>query len=284
MEKKRTGSSPTLQPFLKWAGGKRKVVPELEKHIPDDFGTYFEPFVGGGALFFSLAGRPTGPPFRRAVLADNNKRLIRTYRAVRDRVDPLIELLLEYKSRHDKDFYYKVRAQDIDRKRDDTSVGAWLIYLNKTAFNGLYRVNSRNGFNVPIGSYANPDICNEQRLRDCSRALRGVDLLHGSFQVVLKLAKPGDLVYFDPPYVPLNDTARFTAYTRGGFGADAQELLRDVALELKRRGVTVILSNHDTPLVRELYARDFTLRTIRVGRAINSKGSARGPVSEVVIT
>jgi DNA adenine methylase len=275
----------TLQPgdpFLKWAGGKRKVVPHLLELMPERCGTYHEPFVGGGALFFRLAvSQPR--PFAAAVLGDGNQRLIRCYRALRDEVEQVIRLLEVYQAAHSEDFFYKLRASDIDAGTD-YEVAAWLVYLNRTAFNGLYRVNRRGGFNVPFGRYKDPVVCHAEHLRACSELLQGVVLNDEGFDAVLGRARPGDLVYFDPPYVPLSSTASFTGYTRAGFGPDDQLRLRDLAIELASGGVTVLLSNHDTPEVRELYgAEHFVLRVVPVPRAINSKGGKRGKVDELVI-
>lgn len=269
-------------PFLKWAGGKRKVVPHLRALMPADFGRYHEPFVGGGALFFTLAAL-SDPPFAGAVLGDGNQRLMRCYRAVRDEVDQVIRVLELHAIAHSKEYFYALRAGDIDGACD-VQVAAWLIYLNRTAFNGLYRVNSSGGFNVPFGKYVDPVICHADHLRACSALLQGVELEHEGFEAVVGRAQSGDVVYFDPPYVPLSETAAFTSYTRGGFGLDDQLRLRDVALELAERDVCVLLSNHDTPKVRELYPADrFELRVVPVARAINSQGGKRGKVDELVI-
>jgi len=269
-------------PFLKWAGGKRKVVPHLKEALPASCSTYYEPFVGGGALFFALAGeRPRR--YRRAVLCDSNARLVSTYRAVRDDVEALIERLVERTNKHCKEYFLQVRAAPRD-EQDDLEVASWLIYLNKTAFNGLYRVNSKNLFNVPFGRYVNPNICPRELLRACSRALQGVDIRCQLFEKAVRAARPGSAIYFDPPFVPLSTTASFTSYTQAGFGPHDQVRLRDVALELKGRGVRVALSNHDTPEVRELYGQGFEIKQVRVARAINSKGDRRGKVGELIIT
>ena len=269
-------------PFLKWAGGKRKVVPHLLELLPERCGCFHEPFMGGGALFFSLAAAKPRL-FDRAVVADGNERLMRCYRAVRDEVEQVIRLLEVYQAAHSEEFFYKLRASDIDQGCD-YEVAAWLIYFNRTAFNGLYRVNSRGGFNVPFGRYKAPVICHAEHLRVCSELLHGVGIEHEGFDAVAERATSGDVVYFDPPYVPLSDTASFTAYTRAGFGPDDQLRLRDLAIELASGGVTVLLSNHDTPEVRELYGPEhFDLRVVPVARAINSKGTKRGKVDELVI-
>lgn len=276
--------SAPAKPFIKWAGGKRRLLQELRLDIPEAIGRYHEPFIGGGALFFDQARRhqPGSAPW--AVLSDANRRLIRTYRAVRDAPDRLIERLRERKATHDRDQFYAVRALDPDSFVDDVEVAAWFIYLNKTAFNGLYRVNRKGRFNVPLGKYANPNICDEDGIRAASAALQGAELHHESFENVEHRADPGDVVYFDPPYVPASKTSSFTDYTRDGFTLEDQTRLRDVAAALKMRGVCVILSNSDTPVVRELYGQGFDLRQVSCGRSINSKAKKRGRVGELIIT
>ncbi len=263
-----------LRPFLKWAGGKRSLVDQFRPHIPSQFGRYYEPFVGSGALYFNL--RPG-----RASLCDNNQRLIRTYLGLRDDPDGVIALLKSYP--HDRDFYLELRARDIDAG-NDIEVAAWFIYLNKTGFNGLYRVNSKDGFNVPFGDYKRPNICDEPRLRACAKQLRGVTIRCVDFKTAACRARRGDLVYFDPPYVPLSATSSFTAYTRDGFDMDAQERLRDLALELAGRGVYVLLSNSAAPAVKKLYRGPrFQVIPVRTRRSINCQGSGRGKLTELLI-
>jgi DNA adenine methylase len=254
------------------------------RYVPERFNRYIEPFVGGGALFFALAprlpvlsGDPAAP---RALLADVNERLVRTYSGVRDSVDEVIERLREY--RHDEQCYYQVREKQIDAG-GDAEVAAWLIYLNKIGFNGLYRVNRQNRFNVPFGRHKNPTICDEVTLRACSRALRGVDVRVADFEVAAAQARPGDLVYFDPPYVPLSMTSSFTSYTSGGFDTQCQIRLRDLALRLKREGVHVLLSNSSAGLVRDLYQADFDIIEVSATRLVNSKATRRGAITELVI-
>ncbi|MDP6931376.1 MAG: DNA adenine methylase [Myxococcota bacterium] len=273
------------RPFLKWVGGKRSLVTRLREHLPAHVRRYYEPFVGGGALFFSLAQEGPGSTLgtARPTLSDRNERLIRTYRAVRDQVDPLVECLQDHASHHSKEFFLELRDREIDRETDDVAVAAWLIYLNRTAFNGLYRVNSKGRFNVPFGRYVRPRICDEDNLRACSRILQGVELRVAAYDEATEGARARDLVYFDPPYVPVSTTSSFTSYTRDGFTLDDQVGLRDLALELKDRGVHVVLSNSDTPTVRELYDQGFQWRPVAVKRAINSVGSQRGPVGELII-
>ena len=275
--------SPAPKPFIKWVGGKRRLVPELLRQAPEDFGRYHEPFVGGGALFFGLAEEHAGRE-RWASLSDTNLRLVRTYRAVRDDVEGLIARLRDYAEAHDKDQYYAVRALDVDRMEHDADVAAWFIYLNKTGFNGLYRVNRKGDFNVPMGRYKNPNICDGDNLRACSRALHGVDIRQEGFERAAARAVAGDFLYFDPPYVPASATANFTAYTSDGFGYAEQERLRDVARDLKSRGARVILSNSDTPPVRSLYQRGFAKRQVMMTRAVNSRASKRGGVPELLIS
>lgn len=262
-----------LKPFIKWAGGKRSLLPQIVPHLPEKFRRYHEPFLGSGALFFYL--RP-----RLASLSDTNARLIRTYQGLRDEPDRVIELLSSYP--HEKEFFLKMRGLDID-EQDDAAVAAWFIYLNKTAYNGLYRVNRKNRFNVPFGRYKNPVICAESVLRACAKTLRRADLVHGDFEERARRARKGDLVYFDPPYVPLSATSSFTAYTSSGFDMDAQVRLRDVAVALRRRGVHVLISNSSADAVRELYQEGFDLVEITARRSINSRGDGRKAICELLI-
>ena len=264
------------RPVLKWAGGKRQLLPELLRRLPAAFGAYHEPFVGGGALFFALAAQGR---VGRASLSDANPSLIDVYLALRDEVEAVIAHLRQQK--HDRDHYYAVRAL----RPEDLSLperAARIIYLNKTCYNGLYRENRAGQFNVPFGRYTNPTICDEPNLRAASAVLQGVDIAQRHFATVLDYARPGDLVYFDPPYDPLSATANFTGYDRRGFGPDDQRQLRDVFAELGRRGVRAMLSNSDTPFIRELYA-GFPLEQVFVGRAVNSRVEGRGKVAEVVV-
>jgi DNA adenine methylase len=260
-------------PFVKWAGGKREILPALLPHIPSTFRTYFEPFVGGGALFFHLA--PRG-----AVLSDSNERLIRAYHGVKNDVDRVVALLRTYPDT--KEFYLELRAANADAGTD-AQVAAWLIYLNKTGYNGLYRVNSRNIFNVPYGDHQKANFRDEPTLRACSRALAGTTLKCADFETVTESAVEGDLVYFDPPYVPRSVSSHFTSYTSSGFGPSEQERLRDVALRLKRRGVQVRLSNSATALIERLYSRDFELIPVLARRRVNRDGEGRGEIKEYLI-
>ncbi len=270
--------SPTVaaRPVLKWVGGKGRLLPELLARLPQTFEAYHEPFVGGGALFFALAGAGR---LERVYLSDANAALIDVYLALRDDVEGVIAALQPH--RYERDHYYHVRAQ----RPDDLSLperAARIIYLNKTCYNGLYRENRAGQFNVPFGRYKNPTICDEPNLRAVSAVLQGVDIARRRFDSVLGYAKKGDFVYFDPPYVPLSPTANFTTYDRAGFGPDDQRQLRDVFAELARRGVRAMLSNSDTPFVRELYA-GFRVEQLFAARAVNSKANSRGKVAELLV-
>jgi DNA adenine methylase len=266
-------------PFLKWVGGKRQLLPELFAAIDElgPFDGYHEPFVGGGALFFALraAGRLRG----RVVLSDANPELVDTWLGVRDHVEEVIALLNAHTRAHGERHYYATRKECFD-----TIPGraARVIYLNKTCFNGLYRLNSKGQFNTPMGRYADPTICDEENLRACAAALAGVEILHASFEGVLACARAGDLVYFDPPYVPLSATSSFTAYAKGGFGPPEQARLAEVFAELVARGTRTLLSNSMTPEVRELYGR-FGVRAVLANRAVNSKAERRGAIEEALV-
>ena len=227
-------------PFIKWAGGKRSLIPSLAPHIPERIGTYWEPFVGGGAVFFTMANR-----MDRAVLSDTNEELIVTYQTVKNDVDALIEALRAHATRHDDDGYYlRVRAME---PTAPVEIAARFIYLNKTCYNGLYRVNKAGKFNVPKGRYKNPKICNEDGLRAASAVLAKATIRIGGFD---RVVKPGadDFIYCDPPY---DDC--FTEYQAAGFDAADQERLRNAIDGWADAGAQVMLSNSDTPLIRRLY-------------------------------
>lgn len=264
------------RPFLKWAGGKGQLLPELLARLPGTFGAYHEPFVGGAALFFELRARGR---LSRAVLSDANPVLVDTYTAIRDDVEGVIAALGAH--RYDRDHYYTVRAWD-PATLPAAGRAARVIFLNKTCFNGLYRENSRGQFNVPFGRYANPRFCDGENLRAVSRALQGVEIRREEFGGVLDRAVAGDLVYFDPPYEPASATASFTAYHKGGFGRDQQQALRDVFATLAGRGVHVLLSNSDVPFIRDLYA-GFRIDRVLAARSINSKADRREAVGEVLV-
>ncbi|MCA9601416.1 MAG: DNA adenine methylase [Myxococcales bacterium] len=265
-------------PFLKWAGGKGRLLSQLTPLLPPgaELRRHVEPFFGGGALFF--ARQPS-----RALISDVNPNLIATYRAVRDDVDGVVERLAPLAARHSQTHYYRVRERyNASVNIDEVDRAAMFIYLNKTCFNGLHRVNGKGQFNVPAGNYKNPKILDLDALRAASAALQGADIRCEGFESMLRDARPGDFVYFDPPYAPMSETANFTSYALGGFGAADQIRLRDVYRELDRRGCRLMLSNSDVPFIREIF-KDYRIDTVMAARAINSDASRRGPVPEVVV-
>jgi DNA adenine methylase len=297
-----------VRPFLKWAGGKRQLLPQLRKFVPPQFNGYFEPFVGSGALFFDLAaaGRIGD---RLARLTDINRDLLGTYCAIARESQSVIDALVEHDREHrraPRDHFYRVRDQLFNPWRTPlfgkdghrveeypADLAAMFIYLNRTAFNGLFRLNSRGEFNVPAGRYTDPRICDSDNLRAVSKVLGqpSVTVAYDSFEQVLDQARPGDLLYFDPPYAPLSQTANFTGYTAAGFNDHHQRQLQYVAIELAKRGCYIIVSNSTAPIIRALYdndqaARDAGLRAHRVKarRAINSNASKRGDVAEYIIS
>ncbi len=271
----RTHCNP--RPFLKWAGGKGRLLEQYRRYFPQQFRYYHEPFLGGGAIFFYLQRI-----CRQAVLTDLNAELVNVYRCVRDDVEELIALLQTHQAQHGHDYYYDVRAQT--QWQSSTQRAARLIYLNKTCFNGLYRENSKGHFNVPMGRYKNPRVCDPETLRQASTALQSTDLLCAEFTQVLEQAKtPQDFVYFDPPYHPISATSSFTGYNRYGFRAEDQERLQQTFAQLAACGVKVMLSNSDCEFIRNLY-QDFHIAEIQASRAINSNAKRRGKISELVIT
>lgn len=257
------------RPFVKWAGGKRQLMPEILKYAPADFNAYYEPFVGGGAVFFKIAAGHL------AYLSDANRELIATYRAIRDEVKSVIRLLSTY--RYEKSFFMRVRES---RPESEHEIAARFIYLNRTCFNGLYRVNKLGEFNVPFGRYKDPLICDTENLLACSQALQKATIQYSDFGRTNP--SRGDFVYLDPPYVPVSGTANFTSYTSAKFDDEDQVRLRNLAYGMKARGVHVLLSNADVPRVRELY-KDFEIISVSARRSVNSKPGSRGAVGEVLI-
>jgi DNA adenine methylase len=270
------------KPIVKWAGGKSRLLGELLDRVPRKLGTYAEPFAGGAALFFALASeRARGlRTFDHAVLADRNEELVACYRAVRDDVRGVIGALGAY--HHDRDLFYEVRAQDT-RGMSDVARAARFVFLNRTCFNGLWRVNSGGRFNVPFGKYKNPRILDPDALRAASRALVGVEVRSLDFADVTRDLGKGDFVYLDPPYVPLSRTASFTAYAKDGFSPKDQERLARELKALKRRGARAMLSNADTPVTRALYD-GLALHVVRAPRSISCDGANRGDAGELVVT
>lgn len=264
------------KPFVKWVGGKRQLIDILRANAPQKFGTYFEPFVGGGALTFSMLPK-------KAVISDMNAELINTYLVIRDASDSLIKNLSKHKN--EEAYFYQMRAKN-PRLMSKVDRAGRFIYLNKTCYNGLYRENSKGEFNTPFGRYTNPNIVDKENICAVSRYLaeNDVTIKIADYKHVLDTAKTGDFVYFDPPYVPLSSTASFTGYHKSGFGDPEQADLADAFEELSKRGVFVMLSNSNTPLVKKLY-RKFRIRDVKAVRAINCKGGKRGKESnEVLIT
>jgi len=259
-------------PFLKWVGGKTSLLPELMKHVPARLRRYHEPFVGGGALFFAV--RP-----RRAFLSDSNVELVHCYRQVRDDVYSVLDALARHV--YERAHFEAVRALE-PLHLMSAERAARFIYLNKTCFNGLWRVNRSGRFNVPFGRYKNPRFADPSSLITASHALRGVELLCAPFEASLAKAAPGDFVYLDPPYDPVSPTARFASYTAGGFTWEDQRRLAHACIVLNRRGVRFLLSNSATMRVRELYA-GFEQRIVRAPRFINSKAEGRGRVDELLV-
>lgn len=269
-------SNASAKPFVKWVGGKRSVLPQLRKHMPKEFSVYYEPFLGGGAFFFDLIGKLSFS----ASLSDSNLHLILAWRSIRDNPDGLLERLRVHEDNHSEEWYYSQRKQH--NLQNPLDIAARLIYLNKTCFNGLYRVNRRGEFNVPMGSYSLPNIVQEENIRACHITLQNICIEHRNFERIQPQA--GDFVYCDPPYHPA-DSSKFTAYTSDNFGAKDQERLRDFALTLHEQGVFVMLSNSDTPFVRELYKKSpFTPHVVHAPRHVNRNGAGRGPVAELLIT
>lgn len=265
--------------LIKWAGGKKQLLEQFEKFFPKEIERYFEPFVGGGTVAFFLL--KNHPEIKKIYLSDINEELIITYNAVKNDIDELIKLLKEFKLKHNKEFYYEIRAQEVNKLKS-VQIAARFIYLNRTCFNGLYRVNSKGGFNVPIGSYKNPAICNEEDLREISKLLQKDDVKVKQFYDSVKEAKKGDFIYFDPPYYPLNK-ASFTTYTKDNFLEKEQEKLVEVFKELDKRGCKVMLSNSDSDFIKNLY-KGYHINLVRARRMINCDATKRGAVNEVVIT
>jgi DNA adenine methylase len=270
-----------LRPILKWAGGKARLVSQILERLPPEIGTYYEPFVGGAAVFFALA---SASRFKRAVLSDLNHDLVDVYKGVKKDVGGVIALLTDYRKRHDHDTYYATRELD-PKSLDLVQRAARLIYLNKTGYNGLYRVNRSGQFNVPLGRYENPSICDEPRLRAAAQALKRVTLKVMDFADASRAAKRGDAIYFDPPYVPLSKTSSFTSYHSEAFGEEEHQRLADTFADVTRRSIAAVLSNSDNRITRRLYKNAaFDLERVLVTRPINSKASARGTVAELLVS
>lgn len=270
------------KPFVKWAGGKRQIMHEIKKYVPENYDTFYEPFVGGGAVFFELAPK-------KAVINDYNSELMNVFECIKDEVkfDKMCTELNHHEANHSEEYYYQVRNIDRDVKKynklADYKKAARTIYLNKACFNGLYRVNSKNEFNVPFGKKEKVNTYEGQNLGvvHCILNFNDIKLLSTDFEEAVKDAKKGDFVYLDPPYD--SDTSTFNDYTENGFNKDEQRRLALLFKELSDRGCYVMLSNHNTILVNELY-KDYNIHVISAKRNINSNGKKRGKVEEVIIT
>lgn len=274
--------NPLVKPFVKWAGGKRQLMSEIVKYTPKSYKKFVEPFVGGGSVFMELQNNNT-------VINDFNSELINTYIVIRDNLDDLILELEKHKKNDSKEYFYKLREWDRDgtlEGKSEMERAARFIYLNKTCFNGLFRVNSQGQFNVPYGNYKNPNIVNKEVLIADSKFLNksGIEIMNGDFEKAAKTAKKGDFVYFDPPYAPFDDTQNFVGYTLNGFNYKEQERLRDLFVELDKKGCFVMLSNSSSKIIHTLYS-EYKDTTVIIGanRNINSKASGRGKVDEVLI-
>ncbi len=268
------------RPFLKWVGGKAGLLAQFDEFLPTNVTRYFEPFVGGGAVFFHLRHRF---PRMKAFLRDNNPELIASYQAVRDHPVELMQRLDDHLARYLPDrerHYYLVRSQH--HLTNTVERAARMIFLNKTCFNGLWRVNARGEFNVPIGSHKNPALYDRENIEAASLALRDTDIVVQDFRETLNESRRGDFVYVDPPYHPVSQTANFTSYTKGAFGAKEQQELAAHYADAAQRGARLMLSNSDAPFVHKLY-HSFQIHIVQARRAINSDGAKRGAVNEVVV-
>lgn len=271
-------SVTNIRPIIKWAGGKRQLLPELLERIPAEFNTYIEPFLGGGAVFLGL--RPN-----KSMLNDVNPDLINIYRVIQKQPYALIEDLRKHKN--EKSYFYKIRNQDrnpLFEQLDDVQKASRTIFLNKTCFNGLYRLNSRGEFNTPFGYYKNPNIVNEGLILDLHEVFNTQDvrLLNKDFGFLEDLAQAGDFVYLDPPYHPLSSTANFTSYSASKFQTQDQERLKQICDLLDQRGVHFMQSNSAAPFIEHLY-KEYSIDYVKARRSINSKGNKRGAIKEVII-
>jgi DNA adenine methylase len=264
--------------FIKWAGGKTQLLSQFKTLFPKKFDRYLEPFLGSGAVFFYMKKMYRQ---KEIILSDNNRELINCYEIVQNELEVLIKLLQEHRKNHSKDYYYSLRAMETSNLSKIESA-ARFIYLNKTCFNGLYRVNSRGKFNVPIGSYKNPSIYDERILREANNLLQGVNFLVMPFENVLDLVESDDFIYFDPPYHPLSTTSSFTSYTSESFSKEDQIRLAKVYAELDKKGCSLMLSNSYSEFILDLY-KDYNIKIVNAKRMINSNGQKRGAISEAVI-
>ncbi len=273
---------PLVQPFLKWAGGKRQLISAIKEFIPQNYTHYYEPFVGAGAVLFALQPQ-------KGILNDTNPELINCYQVIKDAPEELLDRCQAHKQNNSKAYFYGLRQQDRQASFQDWSAidrAARMIYLNKTCFNGLFRVNSQGQFNVPYGDYANPVIADPSVIRAVSAYLNrcSVRICEGDFAKAVSTARQGAFVYFDPPYHPISQTSSFTGYSMNGFGAVEQERLKRLCDHLSDRGCQVLVSNSNAALIRELYSDSrYEMVKIQATRAINAVGSKRGKIHELLI-
>lgn len=268
--------------FVKWAGGKLQLIDQFKSFFPNKFNNYFEPFVGSGAVAFYILQKYKP---KQVLLSDINEELINTFNVIKNNVEELISTLKEHKKKHtknDKEYFYKIRLLNTSALTP-LERAARFIYLNKTCFNGLYRVNSKGQFNVPIGSYKNPDIVQADKLRKISKLLKTVKIKVMSFEKIIDFAKKGDFIYFDPPYYPLKKGKSFTTYTKNNFLEKEQQKLAEVFTKLNKKGCKVMLSNSDTKFIKDLY-KNYSVNTVKASRMINCNGADRGKINEVVVT
>ena len=270
------------KPFVKWAGGKRQLIPILSKEFPQKYGTYYEPFLGGGAVLFHLLSEN---PNQKCSVSDLNSDLVLAYVTIRDRVDELISSMKNHSKKYFENknsYYYKVRENEPKEQIEKTSR---LIFLNRTCFNGLYRVNSKGKFNVPLGRYSNPNIVNEENLRTISDILQSkkISIKCRDFSSILDDVKKDDFVYFDPPYQPVSQTANFTSYTNRDFNLEDLKRLADLCNDLDSKGCKVVLSNSNTSEVKDMFGKSWNIKKIAANRAINSDSKKRTGHSELVI-
>jgi DNA adenine methylase len=266
-------------PILKWAGGKRQLIPDVLGLFPSHYRElcYHEPFVGSGAIFFHI--KP-----KKGSINDINSDLINFFKIVRDRPEELIQKALEHP--YDKEIYYKLRDRFNEEELSDLERASLFLYFNKTGFNGLYRVNSKGKFNVPFGRYKNPTIVPETKIRQASELMKNIDILNTDFTYIVDYADEGDLCYFDPPYEPVSETAYFTSYSANGFDLGEQLRLRDTCEKLNDKGVLFVLSNSHVKQIVDMYSqnKDFSIKVVEARRSINSKADKRGPVKEILVT
>lgn len=268
-----------VTPVVKWVGGKRQIMDDINKYIPKDFSCYYEPFLGGGAVLFEIQPK-------KAVVNDLNTELINLYKVIETNVEELINELKEYKNT--SDFFYEIRSLDRDKKTynnlTNIQKAARLHYLNKTCFNGLFRVNQQGEFNTPFGRYKSPDIVNEEKLRAVSRYFNKVNITfkNTDFEEAVKGIRKSAFVYFDPPYDPVSDSSNFTGYTKGGFNKEEQIRLKNLCDRLDKRGVRFLLSNSSTDFILYLY-KDYNIKKVRAKRSINANARKRGEVDEILV-